>query len=397
MLSVILLELLSVTSLLYSLLLIFLDFAPVESMALTFTWTVAVCMFYYVSRRWAKIFYGSILLLLAPLLIFKGRIALVFILITAPLLFVYIERFLHKGSRSEYVNNLKKAALIFIAALYLRWILPNIGKAIVLAAPFIFVYFLSAILLIRSIRHIEAGMEIRRLQRSNIRYLIFMATVFLLTAVEQVRAFFVLVAKRFVALLFLPVQLLLKLVEWVAEILQRLDIKNPSKPWILPESHGTEGGGEPPPAEAVEEVIAIPGIFEKILIALLVAAALFILYKMIVNAGQRSYQGLDYIEEREYIKKKRKRRKGRFLFWDKLPAEPGEQVRYYYRKFLEKLVTNKVELTKADTSLVIQEKAEIVFPQGPEEIRDIYIASRYGEKEADSATAAQIEQLYKGL
>ncbi|HBS93499.1 MAG TPA: hypothetical protein DEA85_05720, partial [Firmicutes bacterium] len=97
MLSVILLELLSVTSLLYSLLLIFLDFAPVESMALTFTWTVAVCMFYYVSRRWAKIFYGSILLLLAPLLIFKGRIALVFILITAPLLFVYIERFLHKG------------------------------------------------------------------------------------------------------------------------------------------------------------------------------------------------------------------------------------------------------------------------------------------------------------
>ncbi|HCX79593.1 MAG TPA: hypothetical protein DG577_09285 [Firmicutes bacterium] len=72
-------------------------------------------------------------------------------------------------------------------------------------------------------------------------------------------------------------------------------------------------------------------------------------------------------------------------------------MRYYYRKFLEKLVTKKVELTKADTSLVIQEKAEIVFPQGPEEIRDIYIASRYGEKEADSATAAQIGQLYKDL
>ncbi|HCX79591.1 MAG TPA: hypothetical protein DG577_09275, partial [Firmicutes bacterium] len=127
---------------------------------------------------------------------------------------------------------------------------PNIGKAIVLAAPFIFVYFLSTILLIRSIRHIEAGMEIRRLQRSNVRYLIFMATVFLLTAVEQVRAFFVLVAKRFVALLFLPVQLLLKLLEWVAEILHRLDIKNPSKPWIMPEFPDPEGTGEPPPAEA---------------------------------------------------------------------------------------------------------------------------------------------------
>lgn len=397
MLSVILLELLSLSSLLYSLLLIFLYFAPPEAMALTYTWTVAVCLFYYVSRRWAKIFRGSILLLLAPLFFYNGRVALVFFLITAPLLFVYIEMFLLKGNRREYISNLKKAVLIFIATLYLRWILPNLSEAIALAAPFIFVYFLSSILLIRSIRHIEAGMELRRLQKSNIRYLLFIAAVFLLTAVEQIRYYFVQAAKKFVALLALPIQLLIRLIEWLFETLKQLEVKYPSKPWIIPESPGTEGGGEPPPLETVEEVVTSSGIFEKILIALLVAAAIYILYKMIVKAGERGYQGLDYIEEREYIKKKRQGRKRRFPFRDKLPAEPGELVRYFYRKFLEKLVTKKVELTQADTSLEIQEKAEIVFPQGPEEIRNIYIASRYGEKEADSASAAQIEQLYKDL
>jgi hypothetical protein len=374
-----------------------LDVGSPEAIALFFVWTVGVCLFYCVSRKWAKIFQGSILLLLAPLIIFKDRMTLVFILITVLMLCIYIERLLHKGSRSEYVSNFKKAIILFIVALYLRWILPNLGKAIALAAPYIFVYCLSTILMIRSCRHIEAGMDIKRLQRTNIRYLLFIAVVFLLTAVKQVRQFLVLAAKKFLALLLLPWQLLLRLFEWLNDILISLETKGPSEPWLFPESPDPEKIPAPPPTDVAEEVIASSPIYDKILIALLVAIGIFILYKILVKTGERSYKGLDYIEEREYIKKKKQRRQRRFLFRNKLPAEPGEQVRYYYRKFLEKLVTKKVELTQADTSLEIQEKAEIVYPQGPEEIRAIYIASRYGEKEADSAAVAQIEHLYKDL
>lgn len=396
MLSVIILELLSIISLMYALLLIFLYFAPAQAMAVIFIWTVAVCLFYHVSRKWHSIFRISILLLLVPLLFFNNWIALVFFLITVPSLFVYVDRFLYRGNRSDYVGNLKKAGIVFIIALYLRGILPNLGQAVALAAPYIFVYFLSTILLIRSIRHIEAGMEIRRLQKSNTRYLIFTAGVFLLTAVKDVREFLITVAKKVVDLLFLPIQILLRLIEWLNDIYRGIETKFPSKPWTMP---GTPDplGEAPPPMEAVEEVVPTFPVAEKVLIALLVAATIFILYKLVFKAGERSYQGLSYVEEREYIKKKRKKPKGRFLFRNKPPAEPGELVRYYYRKFLGKLVANNVELSPKNTSQEVQEKAEAVFPLGPAEIRNIYIPSRYGGKKADAATATEMEQLYKDL
>ena len=86
MISMILLELLSVTALLFSTLLIFLEFAPLEVMALLFAWVVAVCLFHHYSRNWAKVFRLSILLLLAPLFFYHDSIALIFFLIAAPLL-----------------------------------------------------------------------------------------------------------------------------------------------------------------------------------------------------------------------------------------------------------------------------------------------------------------------
>ena len=396
MLSVIMLELLSIISLMYALLLIFLYFAPAQAMAVIFVWTVAVCLFYNVSRNWHSILRISILLLLVPLLFFNNRVALVFFFITVPSLFVYVDRFLHRGNRSDYVGNLKKAGIVFIIALYLRWILPNIGQAIALAAPYIFVYFLSTILLIRSIRHIEAGMEIRRLQKSNIKYLIFIAGVFVLTAVKDVREFLITIAKKIIDLLLLPIQILLRLLEWLSDILRGIETKFPSKPWTMPEIPDPVGEA-PPPMEAVEEVLPTFAVAEKVLIALVVAAAILIIYKLLFKAGERSYQGLSYVEEREYIKKKRKKPRGRFSLRNKPPAEPGELVRYYYRKFLGKLAANKVELSPLDTSQDVEAKAEAVFSHGPAEIRDIYIPSRYGGKKTDAAIATEMEQLYKGL
>ncbi len=396
MLSVIMLELLSIISLMYALLLIFLYFAPAQAMAVIFVWTVAVCLFYNVSRNWHSILRISILLLLVPLLFFNNRVALVFFFITVPSLFVYVDRFLHRGNRSDYVGNLKKAGTVFIIALYLRWILPNIGQAIALAAPYIFVYFLSTILLIRSIRHIEAGMEIRRLQKSNIKYLIFIAGVFVLTAVKDVREFLITIAKKIIDLLLLPIQILLRLLEWLSDILRGIETKFPSKPWTMPEIPDPVGEA-PPPMEAVEEVLPTFAVAEKVLIALVVAAAILIIYKLLFKAGERSYQGLSYVEEREYIKKKRKKPRGRFSLRNKPPAEPGELVRYYYRKFLGKLAANKVELSPLDTSQDVEAKAEAVFSHGPAEIRDIYIPSRYGGKKTDAAIATEMEQLYKGL
>ena len=57
----------------------------------------------------------------------------------------------------------------------------------------------------------------------------------------------------------------------------------------------------------------------------------------------------------------------------------------------------QVALHRANTSLEIQKKAEAVFPQGPEGIRGIYIASRYGEKAVDGEIVRRMERLVREL
>lgn len=401
MISLCFLELLSVTALLFSLLLIFMEFATLEVMALLFAWELAVSLFYYYSRNWAKIFRSSALLLLAPLFVFfNNRAALAFLVITGPLLLLYLERFLQKGSYDDYVDNFKRVVAVYAVAFFIRWGLADIGGDVNEAAPFIFVYFLSSIVLIRSARHIEAGMDIRRLQGTNIRYLIFIATAFIVASVDEVRQIAGFMVLMFIRLLFSPVLLLLQLFGWFLGILGRWITINPFW-WVdLSKFLGIEGfGGEVPPAEGIKETVmpAWLNILGKLLPALLIGLGVFVLYRLLVRVGQGGYQGLDYVEEREHLKREARGRKRRFRLKDRLPRHPSEQVRYYYRRFLERLVTERVDLTRANTSLEVNEKAESVFTHGPEEIRDIYVASRYGEKEVDSAAVRRMEQLYKEL
>lgn len=128
MISLGLLELLSVTALLYSLLLIFVEFAPLEIMALLFAWHLAVGLFYYYSHNWAKIFRSSALLFLPPLFVASGnRAAWAFFVITVPLLLLYLEKFLQKGGYDDYVDSFKRVLLIYAVAFFIRWGLADIG------------------------------------------------------------------------------------------------------------------------------------------------------------------------------------------------------------------------------------------------------------------------------
>ncbi|NLY86063.1 MAG: hypothetical protein GX077_06905, partial [Tissierellia bacterium] len=93
--------------------------------------------------------------------------------------------------------------------------------------------------------------------------------------------------------------------------------------------------------------------------------------------------------------KKEKKRKTR-LFKDRFPRGPKDQVRYYYRKYLNK-VRSVIEIEPSDTSLDVNNKAT-GFDRGViEKIREIYINIRYGNKEAKAETVKEMEELYKKL
>ncbi len=403
MISLITLELLSATALIFSILLVYLEFAPLQVMAQLFVWTVAVGLLYCYSRKWGKASRLSLLLLLAPAFLYRDSYALAFIGITAFLLLVYLQRHLQRGSQDDYVINLKRMLAVYPIAFFIRWTGPDVGQAINRAAPFIFVYFLSSIMLIRSVRHVEAGMDTRRLQGTNAGFLGFLAGFLLFMSVEKVQQLMLFAVRQVISLLFFPIKMLLWLLAWQLEKLGSWFTGSPLEPLELPERPKLPNPEEmyeldfPEGAEQSPIVTAILSILRVAFWALLIGCIIFILYKLLARVGQRSYRGLDYVEEREYLQAGEWRRKRKPRFQDQLPSQPGEQVRYYYRRFLERLVAQKTALTKADTTLEIQEKAEAIFPQGPKQIRDIYIASRYGDKEVDGTVASQMERLYKGL
>ena len=399
MISLLLLELLSVTALLFSILLIFIEFASLAVVALLFVWAIGVGLLYHYSHSRAKILRCSGLLLLLPLYFLRGGGAVAFVTITSASLLFYLERFFHKGSLDDFVDNFRKMSAFYPVAFFLRWSLPDMGDAINRAAPFIFIYFLASIMLIRSIRHVEAGMDLRRLQSTNVGYLVFLTGLLTIMSLQEVRQFAGLAARLLIALLLLPLRLLLWGLGWIMAMLSGMFTGIPFD-WEFPEMPDMGTGDE---FEYASEAAQWPflsvllAILKFVLLALLIGGAIFILYKLLARVGQGSYRGLDYVEEREYLRIERPRIRKRFLGKEKLPSLPSEQVRYYYRRFLEKLAAQKAELTEADTTLEIQKKAELSFPQGPEKIRSIYIASRYGEKEVDSTMVAQMKRLYNGL
>ena len=136
-------------------------------------------------------------------------------------------------------------------------------------------------------------------------------------------------------------------------------------------------------------------IFKVIGIIIFTILIIYIIYKLLVKTGNRQYEGLQYTEKRDYIEKDKRKKKS--WFRERYPSEFKEQIRYYYRRYLNKLDKEDVEVLKSDTSLEVNEKAKRKFEEEIDEIRKIYIESRYGEKEVEKETVERMKTLFREL
>lgn len=392
MIEIIFIEIISIVSFLYSIFMIFISFAPINEMAFLFFWTVAVSMIYALSYGKSKIYESSILLLLLPLTLYHKREAIFFILVVTLLIFLYTRNSLTKGNHYAYVAKLKKTYLLYIPLIYIRFILNNFNLTITNAVPFIIIYFLSSIILARTIRHLDSNMGIGNIRKNNIKHLLIMTVVFAVATFENLRDSIMNFAEGLLTIIYYPLYLLGKIIKIPTRMMKREQETLESTKKIVEEFDIEQ-------LEALEEIAEEQAwdftILKRILGLILIIATIYIVYRLIIKAGNRRYEGIEYVEEREYIKESKEKKK-RFKR-DKYPKELKEQIRYYYRKFLGKLIKNDIEILKTDSTLEINEKAESVFEEEIHRIREIYINSRYGDTEADKSLIEEMESLYKKL
>nr|WP_300005431.1 hypothetical protein [Tissierella sp.] len=397
MIEIIFIEIISIVSFLYSIFMMFISFAEPDQMAVLFLWTLSAAFVYALLHTKSKLYEISSLLFLVPLIFYREISAFIFIVATSILIFLYLRNSLYKGAHHVYVDRIKKSYLVYIPLIYARFLLEDFSLYVNGAIPFIIVYFLSSIILARSIRHLDSNMDMGNIRKNNIKYSIIISFVFALTAFEKFRDSFLILVEQAISLVYYPFYLMGQVVGFIFD---RLNMEEgvKEKPGELLETTKAE-------ELAMEEIERFKQLAEKpardftilknIIGLALIMFVIYIIYRMIKKEGDRRQVGSGYVEEREYIHNKKEKKK-RFAR-DKYPTELKEQIRYYYRKFLKKLIKNDAKILKSDSTLEIDKKAKRVLEKKTSRIREIYIRSRYSAAEVDQELLEEIRREYKEL
>ncbi|MDR7857410.1 DUF4129 domain-containing protein [Tissierella sp.] len=389
MLDLILLELISLISFIYSLVLMYVAFVPINEMILIFLWTLFVSTTFALSYKKSIFFEGIILLLFLPLKFYNSNAAIFLIVFTAFMLYLYIKKSLLSVNYDQYLYKLKISYTVLVLTIAMRSLLLDFSGSIGYALFFIIMYLLSSILLNRLMRHLDANMDIKKIRKTNFVYLGFMSVGFVISTFEKLRGNIVDVIDKIITAIYYPIYLLLRNFDLSSE-----SNKKTALDYAQEETTKTISEISPEEIENMMNsgIFKLFKVFSKIMLVVLILLLAYIIYKLFTRNGDST---IDYTEERENIKdlKKKKRRIRR----EKYPSERKEQIRYYYRRYLEKLKKINIELLKSDTSLEVNEKAGEVLEGDIDELREIYIESRYGDKEVDSPTVEKMEKLYKKL
>lgn len=392
MASLFLLELTTVVSFLYSIFLMYSSFTSVEKMVLAFAWTIAVSLITALISRKSGFFNILILLILAPLYYFNSKSAR---LLTGTVLiftFIYIKTSLGKVNYYEYVRKLKITYLIIIVATVFRLVFEDMTGSVGYALPFIIIYVLTSILLTRTMRHMDSNLDITALRGSNIRYALITAMGFAIALYEKVGASIVKILDKVIDLIYYPLHLLMRNTSlernWERQVDEEIILE------ALEDSVALLAPEDPSNLALAQKVGTIINTLGKIIVGISFVLILFAIYEFLIRKERSPHEAREYREEREYIRKNKKKRR---IFKERLPKEFNEQIRYYYRRFLNKLKKDKMEVLHGDTSLDINNRAEGVYNENIIKMREIYIETRYGGKDADENKVKEMERLYKEL
>lgn len=400
MLEVILLEIISVVSFSFAILTSILSFTSLSNFFYIFIWTVLVSLVFSIVYEKNKISRIFILLISGPLIFFKASSSLYFFLIILVILYFYLTRSLLKGSYRDYSYSFKKS-IGFIFILLLIFSIPgDLNKSLYYILPFIIIYLLSTLILIRTLRHLDSNMDINLVKKINRKYLIIITITSFLVSIDKLRGFVFLNVKNiynfivdiFIKILYLILYYPLNILfYYIVKFFNFLLSKFGSYEEIPLGMFGP-GINEFTSEEYLPRDVPF---LDNILQIIFLISICYIIYRIIKKSGERKIKNLDYTVEREFIKGFRDKQIKNRIF---KPKNLQEQIRYYYRKYLFRLKSNDIIIKDSNTSLEINENAKYKYNEGTiDELRDAYVSVRYGDKEVTKEDIKTIEKLYKEI
>ncbi len=393
----IILEIISITSLLFSIYSNIFNFTNLNNYFILFVWTVIISSIYGILQFKAHNDKTRLLLvlLLLPMAIFKSKSSIYFIILLAFSLYLYLTRRLISGDHNNYVDSFRNSFFIIIGLLLFSFIGDLVYRFTDFSIPFLTIYFLSTIIFIRNLRYTFVGMEKENVRKLNLRYLILLSIASILITIEGLRDFlfrilnsiYNLIIEILISIFYYPLSLIIlaldKFTNWILSLLG-MDMDDEIVDSTMEEMENI-----------VYQVKEHP-ILDLVFKIILLITILYISYRLLKKRQSKKKYSPDYIEEREFMQRDEYRERRRFRLGR--PKGYKEQIRFYYKKYLNKLLNKDIKIEKHYTTEDINEFGKERFSYSIiEKIREIYIKVRYGNDEGNSAEVEEIRNLYRDL
>lgn len=365
-----------------------------------YIWTILVTCFgfYLKGKRKPYILVG--LLLIPFFILFKEYISILFVTIIVVSIYFYLYKYEGIDTVVFTTEEFKRGLTVFMIMIFFSFLTETISYINKNSGLFMIIYFLSGVVLLRSLRHLEHNRDMKEINRQNLKYFIGIIIFSIIGSSEKLLNGILLIFKNIYISL---VEILSKVFHWFIIGIAYLVVFIID---IFKKRFSSNNIEEIKPQESEqisEEILEITTkgisptiklIFEIVFKIFLIGIVLYIIWRMFKETKQKSSEKEGYVEEKEFIKINRKKSRRKLL----IPKKGKELVRYYYIKFLNKCMENNIIIKKHNTTEEINDKAEILYSSEVlKEFRNIYIDTRYGNKEVDKKDIKKYKANYKKL
>lgn len=250
--------------------------------------------------------------------------------------------------------------------------------------------FLSGVFFLRSLRHHRTGQSQSRVRRSNIFYMILIGITYIVSQFQWIR-------DQLSEGMFLLYQVFMRPINYILDLIINWWFADPEGK-MVPET--TVQTGEPivSPMEEFAEGVrqwreeSLEGnLIGNTIMVLFILLVVYLVYRFFIQKMRFSRpveQGDDIREQMSMVEPPKKVR-GR----ERKPQAPEDQVRYYYRRFLDKMSD---EREVSDTSTDLDMKArQMGLESHP--MSQIYRQVRYGQRPVDRALVDEMKRLWQAI
>lgn len=389
---------------------VFLVFVEGRSNGFLFIWfSLALFCGFMLQKKYPIFKKLTPIFMLIPLLWLRAIDEVAFILILTAISTYFLNRGLVLSSYGYLVDEFKKGTMVIGVILLLSYIANDFISFNNLAAPFVLIYLITSVILLRSLRYLEYSNDVAKLNRSNIRY----AAIAVLTSLILSNNWALTQLKnvlRFIKSIY--DWILIVAFSWLFDLIGLLAEKIYNFILYLLEKYGGEVDvpQEEIVGEAYSDIEKIINIdyeayinnqkyLSIILGGLTLILFCYLIFRLYAKQANKKVVVEDYIEKKEFILDNQgfKQIFNRVINYVR-PKSNEEKVRIYYKKFLENCKINNISIIRSDTSMDVALKAKSQYDYSlMEEMRRIYIAVRYGEERVDSKTLNTFKGYYKEL